>query len=300
MPVGSLVVLVRGVAGGRSWSSCLVLSVAGYLVTNWGFTPHPRAADGSWHLSPRAAHDPRDQPRRRAGRRRVASASRSGCGWPAAARLSAIVTGLDRSQQGSSALVPPAPRAVVDGRRRPRCSAPHAPVDRTAAVARARAPGRAASPGPLVPALVLVAARRRGRARRRLDVRGCWSPPAAARGRRGRGSPPTGPASLGPRPGRRALRGAVRQPVPAARGAGDRRTSSAGTFRSTWFQRRAGLTTLVATTAGGQPVGDRCSTCPRPTRSTVAHAGVPGLVEQFVVLTLPMAGTPRTGPRAPQ
>ena len=52
-------------------------------------------------------------------------------------------------------------------------------------------------------------------------------------------------------------------------------------LRRTWFQRRAGLTTLVATTAGGdQPV--TVLDVPEPTPSTLARAAVPGLVEQFI------------------
>jgi putative membrane protein len=49
---------------------------------------------------------------------------------------------------------------------------------------------------------------------------------------------------------------------------------------STWFQRRAGLTTLVATTAGGSqtvPVLD----VPEEEAVRVAHAALPDLVAQF-------------------
>jgi putative membrane protein len=51
-------------------------------------------------------------------------------------------------------------------------------------------------------------------------------------------------------------------------------------FRSTWFQRRAGLTSLVATTAGGR---QSVTVLDIPERSAVdlAAAAVPGLVEQF-------------------
>ena len=51
-------------------------------------------------------------------------------------------------------------------------------------------------------------------------------------------------------------------------------------FRSTWFQRRAGLTTLVATTAGGSqtvPVLD----VPEAEAVRMAHAALPDLVGQF-------------------
>ena len=53
------------------------------------------------------------------------------------------------------------------------------------------------------------------------------------------------------------------------------------TFRSTWFQRRTGLTTLVATTAGGRQSSHRCSTCPRHERSELARLALPELTSNF-------------------
>ena len=53
-------------------------------------------------------------------------------------------------------------------------------------------------------------------------------------------------------------------------------------LRSTWFQRRAGLTTLVATTAGGSqavPVLD----VPDDEAVQVARSALPDLVAQFLV-----------------
>ena len=51
-------------------------------------------------------------------------------------------------------------------------------------------------------------------------------------------------------------------------------------FRSTWFQRRAGLTSLVATTAGG---AQRVMVLDVPEAAGVdlARRATPGLVEQF-------------------
>jgi putative membrane protein len=51
-------------------------------------------------------------------------------------------------------------------------------------------------------------------------------------------------------------------------------------LRATWFQRRAGLTSLVATTAGGR---QSVTVLDIPERNAVdlAAAAVPGLVEQF-------------------
>ena len=53
-------------------------------------------------------------------------------------------------------------------------------------------------------------------------------------------------------------------------------------FSSTWFQRRAGLTTLVATTAGGSqsvPVLD----VPEDEAVRLAREALPDLVDQFLV-----------------
>ena len=52
-------------------------------------------------------------------------------------------------------------------------------------------------------------------------------------------------------------------------------------LRSTWFQRRAGLTTLVATTAGGRQSLTALDV-PEPTAVALARAAHPQLVEQFL------------------
>jgi putative membrane protein len=54
-------------------------------------------------------------------------------------------------------------------------------------------------------------------------------------------------------------------------------------FRSTWFQRRAGLTSMVATTAGGSGSVTLLDV-PEPMAVELADAGVRGLVEQFLAL----------------
>lgn len=53
-------------------------------------------------------------------------------------------------------------------------------------------------------------------------------------------------------------------------------------LRSTWFQRRVGLVTLVATTAGG-PQSITALDIPAEDAVDVATAAIPGLVSQFVV-----------------
>ena len=106
------------------WCWCSLLSVVGYVVTNWGLrlTRTRTATGAAWHLT-RGLLTTRETT---LDDERVAGVSLGGADRAAAgrgARLSAIVTGLDRSQQGSSVLVPPAPRAS-SAASPPRCSAP--------------------------------------------------------------------------------------------------------------------------------------------------------------------------------
>jgi putative membrane protein len=51
---------------------------------------------------------------------------------------------------------------------------------------------------------------------------------------------------------------------------------------ATWFQRRVGLTTLVATMAGGRQAVEVLDV-PEAEGTAVARDAVPGLVDQFLV-----------------
>ena len=53
------------------------------------------------------------------------------------------------------------------------------------------------------------------------------------------------------------------------------------TFSSTWFQRRVGLTTVLATMAGGSQ-SVTVLDVPDATGTAMARDAVPGLVEQFL------------------
>ena len=90
------------------------LAVVHYLATNWGFTLSHTGRDGTWHLS-RGLLTTRETSIDEARLSGVAVGEPLGLRLAGAARLAAIVTGLDRSQQGSSVLVPPAPQQVVTG-----------------------------------------------------------------------------------------------------------------------------------------------------------------------------------------
>ena len=252
-----------------------VLAVVGYLVTNWGFTLSHTRRDGSWHLS-RGLLTTRETSIDEDRLSGVSVGEPLGLRLSGAARLSAIVTGLDRGQQGSSVLVPPAPHDVVAG----------------------------------VGAEVLGVA---GPLRTPLVAHG----PRAVRRRWTRALTPTlaGTASLvaavvAGAPGW-LLAPAVLLPVAGAALAADRARSLGHaltdgylvarsgslyrqrqalavddvigwTFRSTWFQRRAGLASLVATTAGG-PQSVTVLDMPEERAVALTAEAMPALVRQFTV-----------------
>ena len=220
-----------------------VLSVAGYLVTNWGFrlshTP------GSWHLS-RGLLTTREtsiDDGRLAG---VSLGEPIGLRFAGAARLSAIVTGLG-SEAGNSVLAPPAPRAEVVGvaGRVLGTDAPaaceltgHGPAAARRRYSRALGPALTAL---LASVVVVVAA----------DWAG-WllAVPAAV---------VLAAAALASDRVRSLGHALTEGYVVARSGSINRRREAleiehviGWTFRSTWFQRRVGVTTLVATTAGGR------------------------------------------------
>lgn len=249
------------------------LSVGGYLVTNWGFSLTHTRADGSWHLR-RGLVTTREtsiDDDRLSG---VSIVEPLGLRLAGGGRLSAIVTGLDHKEQGSSVLVPPAPLGVVLrtagevlGVRRP-VDAPlagHGPRARTRRFTRALVPagavtvavvGAVAAGAPswlvvvaaLAPAVALALAADRARALGHTCVDGYVVARSGSLVRR-----------------REAL--AVDDVI-------------GWNFRATWFQRRAGLTSLVATTAGGR---QSVTVLDVPDDAAVALAGqaLPHLLAQF-------------------
>jgi putative membrane protein len=258
---GALVLLV-GVA---------VLSVAGYLVTNWDFrlTHSP----GSWHLS-RGLLTTREtsiDDERLAG---------VGIGEPltlrlaGAARLTAIVTGLG-SEASSSLLAPPAPREEVV-RVTGRVLGAESPatcelIGHGAAAARRRYV-RAVVPALvlLVGAVVVVLAAE-------------WSAwlvllPALL---------VPGSVAIGADRVRSLGHALTEGYVVARSGSLNRRREAlevehviGWTFRSTWFQRRSGLTTLVATTAGGRQSVTLLDV-PETRAVELAHLALPELMSNF-------------------
>ena len=250
----------------------LLVTVLGYLVTNWRLTL--TRLPESWHLR-RGLLTTRETSidvDRLAG---VAVGEQAGLRLARGRRLSAIVTGLDRSESGSEVLVPPAPAGVVRAAARAALGteAPlatqltgHGPAAVRRRFTRALVPAAllAAVPVGLVvagwsPWLLLVSA---------LAVAAATA--LAADRARGLGHALTG-GHLVARSGSLLRK---REMLATDHVIG-------WTFRATWFQRRAGLTTLSATTAGGRGA----VTSPdmsMPQATALADAAVPGLVAQFV------------------
>nr|WP_232523228.1 PH domain-containing protein [Nocardioides sp. MAH-18] len=267
VPIG-LVLLLAAVSA---------LAIVGYVVTNWGFTlSHTGPAGrGAWHLR-RGLLTTREttvDDERVSG---VSVAEPLGLRLARGARVSAIVTGLDRSDSGSSLLAPPCPRAVVHavalevlGTDAPLSGPLTAHGPRAVRRRYVRAVG---------PALVVVAAA--GALVAVGDVSRWWLAvalvvPAALLLARDRAS------ALG-----HALTAGH---VVARSGSLDRRREALAVpgvigwnLRATWFQRRAGLTTLVATTAGGRQ-SVTVLDVPDEAAVAVAHAAHADLVGQFLV-----------------
>ncbi len=264
--VAALVLLVLVVA-------VSLLAVGGYLVTNWGLTlTHEH---GSWHLR-RGLTTTRETSVDDARLAGVSLAQPVNLRLAGAARLTSIVTGLAGEGQTQMELVPPAPRRVVEG------VAGLVLGDPAPASAPLRAHGPAAVRRrwvrAMVPALalallaaVLVA---------RTDL-GAWllvvtvlAPLAGALLALDR-SRTLGHALMGGRLVARSGSLTCRRDVLGVEHV------IGWNLQDSWFQRRAGLTTLVATTAGGRQqvvVPD----VPEERALEVAATASPALLAQFL------------------
>jgi putative membrane protein len=253
-----------------------LLSIGGYVVTNWGFRLtrlSPSLGGGAtWHLT-RGLFTTREttlDDDRLAG---VNLTEPIGLRLARGARLSVIVTGLSRSEQGSSTLVPPAPRAVVERVAGEVVDTP-IPVEADLVPHGPRAARRRWTRA-LLPAIVIAA----GFVAAVLAGGPSWllvgllALPIAALLARDR------IRSLG-----HAL---VAGHLVARSGSLVRRRRIlevdhviGWNFRATWFQRRAGLTTLVATMAGGNQAVHVLDV-PEHRAVLVAQEALPDLVAQF-------------------
>lgn len=89
-----------------------LLSIAGYLVANWGFSLSRDAADRTFHMR-RGLFTSRETSIDRDRLRGLEIHQPLGLRLAGGGRLSAIVTGLSRSESSATTIVPPAPRSVV-------------------------------------------------------------------------------------------------------------------------------------------------------------------------------------------
>jgi len=250
-----------------------LFSVLGYLVANGNFALSHTLPDGSWHVR-RGMLTTRETSLDDDRLSGVAIGEPWGLRLVRGGRLSAIVTGLDRSETGSSALLPPTPRALVDRVAADVIGTPdpvHAPLIDHGPRARTRRYTRA-----LVPSLV-IAALPVGLA---LGTDLGWLAVLAVL-----------PLLLGLGLGHDRARSLGHTLVDgwlvARSGSLMRKRDLLATeaiigwnLRSTWFQRRAGLATLVATTAGGSQ-SVTVLDVPEDTAVEVAATAVPGLLDQF-------------------
>ncbi len=253
-----------------------VLAVLGYLLTNYGFTLTYTRADHAWHLR-RGLLTTRETSMDATRLRGVSLGEPLGLRLASGARLSAIVTGLNSEERGSGTLVPPAPRDVVAGVAG-EVLGTHEPltaplVGHGPAATRRRYVRALAIPVVItVAAVVLTIAE---------DVP--WEtlllgPLALAAG--------FGLAADRVRTLGHAL---VAGHLVSRAGSLVRRRvvleSQAvigWTIESTWFQRRVGLCTVVATMAGGRQ-SVTVLDVPEAMGIALARDAVPGLVEQFLL-----------------
>lgn len=266
----SLLVAVPALALG-ALVAMSALAVGGYLVANWGLSL--REGHQSWHLT-RGLFTTRETTLDKARVAGVSLAEPLGLRLAGGARLGAIVTGVDRSEQGSSLLVPPAPRGVAVGVAG-RVLGTDEPIRGTLVPHGPRAVRRrwtrALPPAVLVLVAGLVAVATGGPAWLLLPG--------------GLGVAAT--AVLAADRARALGHGLLAGHLVARSGSLARRREALATehvigwtFRDTWFQRRAGLTTLVATTAGGR---QRVTVLdvPREVAERLADEALPGLVSPF-------------------
>jgi putative membrane protein len=249
-----------------------LLSIGGYLLTNWGFTLTHAA--GAWHLR-RGLLTTRETSLDDDRVHGVVLTEPLGLRLAGAGRAGAIVTGLGRRERGGAALVPPAPRAVVAGVARDVLGTTgpvdvaltgHGPRARARRWTRALLPASALVVGTVIAALATPAPG--------------WTVLPALAGL------PVAAALAADRV--RSLGHALLDGHLVSRSGSlvrQRRMLATDAvigwnFRATWFQRRVGLTSLVATTAGGDQhvtVPD----VPEEVATMLAARATPALLGQF-------------------
>ena len=252
-----------------------VLSLLGYLVTNWGFTLSRDGGGRSFHVR-RGLFTSTETSLERERVRGLEVSEPLGLRIAGAARLAAVVTGVRGKDSGSTQLVPPAPRGVVDatgaaviGDERPL----RQPLRQHGPAARRRRWTRALAVAAVVPAGLAVACLTTDLSWWTVALGLVALPVAAALAadRYRRLGHALTPQHLVVRSGTLRGRRDVLQ-----------RTGIIGwTVRQSWFQRRAGLATLVATTAAGKQAY-AAHDVPLAQAVALADEAVPGLLTPFL------------------
>jgi putative membrane protein len=252
-----------------------LLAVLGYVLTNWGFTLSRDAGGRSYHVR-RGLLTTRETSIERDRVRGLEIHEPLGLRLAGGGHLAAIVTGLDRRSRGSAPVVPPAPRAVVVGVGEALLAnqgpftvrlVPHGPR------ARQRRWVRALAVASVIPVMVVLGAAFLGWAwwlvvpAALAWAVGGWL--AHDRYRR-LGHALTADYLVLQRDSFRGRRDALQ------------RAGVIGwNIRQTYFQRRAGLVTLTATTAAGKQ-GYHAVDIPEELAVALADEAVPGLLAPFL------------------
>ena len=260
-----------------------VFAVLGYLVTNWGFTLSRDVNGRSFNVR-RGLLTSTETSLERERVRGVEVGEPLGLRMAGAGRLSAIVTGLSRTERGSTQLVPPAPRTVVDAVGAQLLGDP-TPISlqlrRHGPAARRRRYTRAFAGALSLPALSLLLSATAGLPWWFVVPALVPLPLAAVLA-----------ANRYRRLGHGLTEGFVVFRSGSLRGRRDvlQREGIIGwNIEQSWFQRRAGLVTLVATTAAGRQAYAALD-IPESAATALADAAVPGLITPFLADTSQMNG----------
>jgi putative membrane protein len=252
-----------------------VLAIAGYVVANWGFTLARDREGRSFHVS-RGLLTTRETSLDSERLRGMEIHEPLGLRLAGAARTTAIATGLRRSDRNSATLVPPAPRSVVDGVGGLVLgddTVLTVPLTKHGPAARRRRTTRALAGGLVLGAAVVLLLEALD-APRALDLLGVAPllaalPLAADRYRR------LGHGLVG------GWFVTSRDTLDGRRDVLDTDGIIGWSLGQSFFQRRAGLTNLTATTgAGRQAYG--VYDVPEPAALALVRAADPGLIEPFL------------------
>ena len=252
-----------------------VFSVLGYYVANWGFSLARDSRGRTFHVR-RGLLTSTETSLERERVRGVSVDEPLGLRIAGAGRLYAIVTGVSKSESGRTQLVPPAPRRIIDetGTQVLDHSEPLLfPLNQHGPSARRRRWTRALLGAILLPVVAIALAA--------TTPVPWWVVLPTLLGI------PIGAALAFDRYrrlGHGLTDGHLVVRSGSLRGRRDvvQRTGIIGwNLQQSWFQRRAGLVTLVATTAAGSQAYAAID-IPEDQAIALAHAAVPGLVEPFL------------------